>query len=433
MSPNKTSLAELVKTSSLTSLALLSVVAGGAFLRVEGADGTPAPAPSSGAVATPTASAAGSNAAPAATPRGGRRDGADFGPLPAIHAPVANTLPGLLGKPLRWKATGVLVRPQHDPTHFLYSVKDPTIFRYKDQWHVYATAFMVSGPAAAALLNPAGGTPTAGPGRGGGGGWSMVHLSFADWKDAPNAKLFYLDTVPGFGGYKCAPEVFYFTPQKKWYFIFQTQRPAYCTSETPDDPKSWTAPQPFFGPDIRTPRLPIDYHCIGDGKHMYLFFTGDDGNFYRSRTTYAEFPRGFSQPVVAMRGTRNTVFEASFTYRIKGTDKYLTCVEALSPTRFYRAYVADQLDGEWYPVEGFDTFEKPFAGIRNITFEEGVEPWTGQVSHGEMVREGNDERMILDPDHLLFLYQGIADAENRGDYGRLPYKLGLLRAVKDEK
>jgi hypothetical protein len=387
---------------------------------------------SAAAVATPATSATVSNTAPAAAPRGGRRSGPDLGPLPEIHAPVPNTLPGLLGKPLKWKSTGVLVRPQNDPTHFLYSIKDPTIFRYKDKWQIYATAFMVSGPAAAGLLNPNTNSPAAGPRRGGGGGWSMVHLSFADWKDAPNAKLFYMDTVPGFGGYKCAPEVFYFAPQKKWYFIFQTQRPAYCTSDTPDDPKSWTAPQQFFTPDIRTPNLPIDYHCIGDGEHMYLFFTGDDGNFYRSRTTYTEFPKGFSKPVVAMRGTRNTVFEASFTYRIKGTDKYLTCVEALSPTRFYRAYVADKLDGEWYPVEGFDTFEKPFAGIRNMTFEEGVEPWSGQVSHGEMIREENDERMILDPDNLMFLYQGIANADNRGDYGRLPYKLGLLRAVKDQ-
>ena len=49
-----------------------------------------------------------------------------------------------------------------------------------------------------------------------------------------------------------------------------------------------------------------------------------------------------------------------------------------------------------------------------------------------MVREGNDERMILDPDNLMFLYQGIANADNRGDYGRLPYKLGLLRAVKEQ-
>jgi len=258
----------------------------------------------------------------------------------------------------------------------------------------------------------------------------MVHLSFADWKDAPNARLFYMDTVPGFGGYKCAPEVFYFAPQKKWYFIFQTQPPAYCTSETPNDPKSWSAPQPFFAQGTPLPRLPIDYHCIGDGEHMYLFFTGDDGNFYRSRTTYAEFPKGFSNPVIAMRGTRATVFEGSLTYKIKGTDKYLTCVEALSPTRFYRAYIADKLDGEWYPVAGLDTFEQPFAGSKNMTFDEGVAPWTGQVSHGEMVRDGNDERMILDPNNLMFLFQGISDADNRGDYGRLPYRLGLLRASR---
>ncbi|MFM1944400.1 MAG: hypothetical protein RI897_3382 [Verrucomicrobiota bacterium] len=362
--------------------------------------------------------------------RGERRGGPDLGALPEIHTPVPNTLPGLLGKPLQWRSSGALIGPQNDSTHFLYSVKDPTVFRYQNRWEVYATAFMVSGPAAAALLNPDAAPSVAGQRRGNSGGWSMVHLSFADWNDAPGTDLFYMDTVPGFGGYKCAPEVFYFAPTKTWYYIFQTQRPAYCTTETPDDPKSWTAPQQFFTPDIPTPRLPIDYHCIGDGKNMYLFFTGDDGNFYRSQTTYAEFPKGFTSPVVAMRGTRDTVFEASFTYKIKGVDKYLTCVEALSPTRYYRAYVADTLDGEWFPVEGFDTFERPFAGINNVTFEEGVEPWTGQVSHGEMVREGNDERMILDPNNLLFLYQGIADADNRGDYGRLPYRLGLLRAVK---
>jgi hypothetical protein len=391
-------------------------------------------APTPGAAEAPNASAT-APAANAASARAGRREergGPNLGPFPEIHAPVPNTLPGLLGKPLKWKSTGVLISPQNDPTHFLYSVKDPSVFRHQDRWHIYATAFMVSGPAAAAFLNPGSSPSPAGERRGGPGGWNMVYAGFADWKDAPDAKLFYMDTVPGFSGYRCAPEVFYFAPQKKWYYIFQTQRPAYSTSQTPDDPTSWTVPEQFFTPDIPTPRLPIDYHCIGDGEHMYLFFTGDDGNFYRSRTTYAEFPGGFSSPVIAMRGTRETVFEGSFTYKIKGMDKYLTCVEALSPTRYYRAYVADRLDGEWYPVEGFDTFQKPFAGSHNVTFEEGVEPWTGQVSHGELIREGNDERMILDPDNLMFLYQGIADADNRGDYGRLPYRLGLLRAVKSE-
>jgi hypothetical protein len=361
-------------------------------------------------VAAPTTGAAASNAAPAGARRGGRRGGLDLGPLPEIHAAVPNTLPGLLGKPIKWKSTGILVAPQNDATHTLHSVKDPTISFIDGKWEIYATAHMTS-PQANNTFN-------------------MIHVSFADWKDAPSAKLFYMDTVPGFGSYKCAPEMFYFTPQKKWYFTFQTGPPAYCTSETPGDPTSWTKPQAFFGPGMNLPW--IDFHFIGDREYMYMFFTGDNGNFYRSRTTYADFPKGFSTPVVAMRGNRNTVFEAGFTYKIKGVDKYLTCVEALGAGRYYRAYVADKLDGEWYPVEGFDTPAQPFAGKANVTFEDGVTPWSGQVSHGEMVREVNDERMILDPDNLMFLYQGISDADNRGDYGRLPYKLGLLRAVKGE-
>ena len=47
-----------------------------------------------------------------------------------------------------------------------------------------------------------------------------------------------------------------------------------------------------------------------------------------------------------------------------------------------------------------------------------------------MVRDSNDERMILDPNNLLFLYQGLAESESKGDYGALPYKLGLLRVAK---
>ncbi len=271
-----------------------------------------AEAKNAAAIGAPAAPVATANAAPAEARRSGQRTGPDLGPLPELHAPVPNTSPGLLGKPLKWKSTGVLVAPQNDPTHFLYSVKDPTVFKCQDKWHVYATAFMVSGPAAATLLNPDADQPAAGERRGDRGGWSMVYLNFADGKDAPNARLFYRDTVPRFGGYRCAPEVFYFAPQKKWYSIFQTQRPAYSISETPDDPRSWTAPQQFFTPDIPTPRLPIDYPCIGDGEHMYLFFTGDDGNFYRRRTTYAEFPKGFGAPVIAMRGTRE-ITSCSFT------------------------------------------------------------------------------------------------------------------------
>jgi hypothetical protein len=415
---------------SLKTRALLALLLGGsaAFSPSSWAQPAAAPAttPPPAAGATPPAAP---GAAPAAAPgaRGGRapRPVVDFGPLPEIHAPVPNTLPGLLGKPLKWKSTAPLVVPQNDDTHFLFSIKDPTIAFIDGKWEIYATANMVMGPQAAALSKPDAVRPREGT-------FNMVHLSFADWKDAPKAKLFYMDAA-GFTGYKCAPELFYFAPQKKWYFIFQTQAPVYCTSDTPGDPTSWTKPEPFFAADMyrqSMPNLPIDYHFIGDGEHMYMFFTGDDGNFYRSRTTYAEFPKGFSKPVVAMRGTRNSVFEAGFTYKIKGTNKYLTLVEAMGAPRYYRAYVADKLDGEWYPIEGFDTPEKPFAGRANVTFEAGVEPWSYQVSHGELIRETNDERMVLDPNNLMFLYQGLAEADSKAPYGALAYKLGLLRAEK---
>jgi len=384
------------------------------------APAAPAAAPSNAGAAAATAPT--TTTAPATgRGRGGRggggggrgaRGGANLGPAPEIHAAVPNTLPGLLGKPIKWVSTAPLVVPVNDATHTVHSIKDPTISFIDGKWEIYATAHLTS-PATNNNFN-------------------MIHVSFTDWKDAAKAPLFYMDTNSNFTAYKCAPEMFYFSPQKKWYFTFQSQPPMFCNSDKPGDPNSWTKPQPFFGQGVAIPGNPgIDFHFIGDGQYMYMFFTGDDGNVYRSRTTYADFPQGFSNPTYAIAGTRNTVFEAGFAYKIKGVEKCLFCVEGLGAGRYYSAYVADKLDGEWYPVEGFNTPQKPFAGKANMTFEEGVQPWTGQVSHGEMVRDSNDESMILDPNNLQFLYQGISDADNNGNYGLLKYKLGLLRAAKE--
>ena len=305
--------------------------------------------------------------------------------------------------PLKWTSSGVLVSPVSDDTHTIVSVKDPTIVRYNDLWHIYATVYSTSDRT-----------------------WNMVYLNFKDWADAPNAKLNFVDQNPNLRGYHCAPSLFYFTPHEKWYLVFQSQQPQYCTTDDITDVKSWTAPQNFFErlPES-APRLPIDYHVICDDTHAYLFFTGDNGRFYRCRTRIEDFPKGMSDPEIAIEDSRNNLFEASITYKIKGTDTYLTLIEALSPARYYRAWTSDRLDGEWTPVPDADTWQKPFAGINNVTFEEGVTPWTRDISHGEMIRDGYDEKMILDPNNLQLLYQG-RDPESGGNYSLLPYRLGLL-------
>ena len=313
--------------------------------------------------------------------------------------------------PLKWKASGKLLTPKPDEGHPSLSVKDPTVVFYNNKWHVYATSAM-------------------------NGSWTMQYFSFSDWSEAPDATPTYIDVNPALRGYHCAPHLFYFTPQDKWYFIFQSQQPQYCTTDDITDVTSWTAPKDFFQgkPESLGRNQWIDYHMIADDTHIYLFFTGDDGRFWRSRTTIKEFPNGMSDPELAIQESRNDLFEGSITYKIKGSDYYITLIEALSPTRYYRAWISKDLNGEWTPLEGADSFETPFAGTNNVTFEDGVEPWTREFSHGEMLRDGYDEKMIIDPENLQFLFQGNDTTGGRrggrGGYNSLPYRLGLLTAEK---
>jgi enterochelin esterase-like enzyme len=304
--------------------------------------------------------------------------------------------------PFQWISSDMLVKPVSDASHELLSVKDPTVVYHDGRWHVYATTANTKGH------------------------WSMVYLSFRDWSEAANAKPYYLDSNPNLRGYHCAPQVFYFRPHKKWYLIYQSQHPQYSTTNDISEPETWSKPMSFFSDKPGSaPHLWIDYWVICDDTHAYLFFTGDNGLLYRSRTTIGEFPQGMSDPKIAIEETRDVLFEGSMTYKIKGTTKYLTLVEALSPNRFYRAFIADRLDGEWIPLAEAETHEQPFAGINNVTFEEGVEPWTSEISHGELIRDGNDETLTIDPANLRMLYQG-RDPASGGPYHALPYRLGLL-------
>jgi hypothetical protein len=315
-----------------------------------------------------------------------------------------------LTTPLKWKSSGVLVSPISDEAHTIVSVKDPTVVRYNDLWHIYATAYSTSART-----------------------WTMVYLNFKDWSEAPDARLTHIDVNPALTGYHCAPHLFYFTPHQKWYLIFQSQQPQYCTADDISRPETWTAPQDFFDRlPASTPRLPIDYHVICDDTHAYLFFTGDNGRFYRSRTTIEDFPKGMSDPEIAIQDSRDNLFEGSITYKIKGSNTYLTLIEALSPARYYRAWISDSLDGEWTPVPGADSWETPFAGTNNVTFADEVGPWTRDISHGELIRDGYDERMILDLNNLQMLHQG-RDPASGGNYSLLPYRLALLTLDRSEQ
>jgi len=324
--------------------------------------------------------------------------------IAAAHDAAAEGWSAFQDGKFSWRAAGPLVAPQAGAGDPAISVKDPTIVRDGDRWHMFCTVRFASGKV------------------------DIEYSSFADWKDAdaaPRHRLRLHDQ------YYCAPQVFYFRPQRRWYLIYQIADknhdppfgPACSTTTALGDPKSWSAPRWLF-PQGSPKRKWLDFWVIGDRTKAHLFYTSLDGRMWRSETRLADFPGGWSEPQVALQAD---LFEASHTYKLQGLDQYLTIVEAQGDRRrYYKAYLADRLEGPWRPLA--DRRDKPFAAFANVHQNKG---WTTNISHGELLRSGVDETMEVDPANLRMLFQGASDAEYRGNpYGKIPWRLGILEMAR---
>ncbi|MGC4092982.1 MAG: non-reducing end alpha-L-arabinofuranosidase family hydrolase [Polyangiaceae bacterium] len=312
-----------------------------------------------------------------------------------------------LAPSLSWSSTPQLISPVSDATHDLRAVKDPSIVRYNDKWHVYASSVSTAGA------------------------YSMVYTSFSDFNEAASAPVYYMNNTPGFAGYTAAPQLFYFTPQKKWYLVYQAGPPMFSTADAPDDPTRWTAPAPFFASEpaiVKQNGGWLDFWVICDDASCHLFFTNNHGHWYTSKTPIGQFPNGFSDPVVVMQDNNSgRMFEATNVYKMNGTGQYLALIESFDQTsnnkRYFRSWVSNSLDGPWFPWQASGSF--PYAGLSNVHFD-GT-PWSNDISHGEMIRAGYDEKLAVEPCNMRFLYQGAdPNADNGGDYNKIPWRLGLI-------
>ncbi len=322
-------------------------------------------------------------------------------------AAVANTK-DLLSGCFQWEASAPLISPEDRDGDHYYSIKDPSVLQYEGQWHLFCTI------------------------RGQKRSHQIEYVSFRDWPSIARARR---ETLRLTDGYFCAPQVFFFEPQKKWYLVYQivdesrtpALQPAFSTSTDITDPSSWTPPELLFSGSSQGVKGWIDFWVVCDNRKAHLFFTTLDGRMWRSEAPLSEFPNGWRQPRVVLE---DDIYEASHTYRLKGLDKYLTIVEAQAPAgrRYYKAYLADALDGAWTPLAA--SADRAFAWPGNVRFPE--EPWTDSFSHGELLRDGYDQTLTVDPEKLRFLFQGVSDANRQGKiYGQIPWSLGLLSPVPE--
>ncbi len=295
--------------------------------------------------------------------------------------------------------------------HPWIAVKDPSIVRFEGEWHLFCSLRK---------------------NKTGQGRIRIGYCRFSDWSDAADADWQVLDLTLDYHG---APQIFYFQPQKKWYLIYQAADesrglkygPCYSTTTNIHDATSWTKPEPLYVvPDGQ--KAGLDFWVICDDRHAHLLFTSLDGHMWHSQTELAQFPdRGWSPQKVVLEAD---IFEASHTYRLKGSEKYATLVEAQNGRRrYFKLFTAAHPAGPWEPLAA--TRDKPAVSVVNVVNQN--ESWATSYSHGEFIRAGYDQRLEIDPQPLRLLFQGASDQEyQQGGYGDITWRLGLLDLVEPQ-
>lgn len=292
------------------------------------------------------------------------------------------------------------------PEHAWLAIKDPSIVRYADRWHLFCT-----------LRKD----------KEGDGRIRIGYLSFQDWSQAKDADWNVLSLTMGYHG---APQIFYFEPHRRWYLIYQAEDktrglkygPCFSTNDDITHPNSWTLPEPLYVVKEGT-NAGLDFWVICDDEKAHLFFTTLNGMMWRAETSLNDFPdKGWSDPKVVLRAD---IFEASHTYRLRGRNQFITIVEAQAgKRRYFKSYVSDKLDGEWTALAG--SREKPLVAPINVVNQE--DSWATSYSHGEFIRTAHNQNLEIDPENLQLLFQGVSDEEyQRGSYGQIPWRLGMLQ------
>ena len=287
-----------------------------------------------------------------------------------------------------WYVDARVINHRQAAPYDYYAAKDPTIVYYGGKYHVFYTGANQSG------------------------GWQMLYTSASTISDLKNAPRTYMSKIGE--SYFCAPEVFYFEPQKLWYLVYQdgTYGAAYSTTTNIADPNSWSGPKSFG----ISGNMGWDYYIICDDSYAYMYNTPDNGsgNLYVRKTSLSNFPKSWSAPSVAISNT----FEGSEVYKSLADGKYYLLVEDQKDGRYYELWTSSNAGGPWTQVA------EKWAWRGNLSYN--ADKWTTNVSHGELIRAGYNQKLeINDINKVDFLIQGTTSTS--GEYQKIIWDLGVIR------
>lgn len=278
------------------------------------------------------------------------------------------------------------------------SVKDPSMVFYNNAWHIFYTAR-------------------------GNNEYTTGYVSSANFENLNNAPRFQLEQIRGKERYGCAPQIFYFTPQMKWYLIYQNRdlnyQPVFSTNMEISNPELWSPYQNLIEKDSK--KKWIDFWIISDENKVYLFYTEAHGGVQVRTTNITDFPSGWGKS----KKVFDNVHEAVHIYKVKDKKEFHMIYELnTNGVRSFGLAKSNKLDGNWQKVSD------KYATGNQLKFSNETKVWTEMVSHGEVLRSGYDEKMEYDPNNCRWLIQGILESELNDDYPSLPWKLGIIQKVK---
>ena len=77
--------------------------------------------------------------------------------------------------------------------------------------------------------------------------------------------------------------------------------------------------------------------------------------------------------------------------------------------------------------------EAYYGGSHEVHSELRDSGYVPFLSHGELIRDGYDETLTVDPDNLRFIFQGMWDKDKSGKgYGQFQWRIGMLTPVASE-
>ncbi len=293
-----------------------------------------------------------------------------------------------------WLLKDVVLSHGVDDTFHETAIKDPSIVYFENSWHIFYTA--------------------RGKGR-----YSIGYSSSPSLSQFANAERHQLKLSVDVSRIDCAPQIFYFTPHKLWYLIFQTTeanyQPAFSTNSSLANPNNWTKSQNLVQKD--TSEKWIDFWVICDDTHAYLFYTQEHNEVFVRTTKLENFPSQWGDAIKVFSG----VHEAVHVYSVPAENRFIMVYEiSTDGVRSFGLATAAHLTGPWKDTgHEFASGSMLIPGhVRNI--------WTEMVSHGEAIRSGYNEKFEVESENGEWIIQGMMKHDMNKEYAELPWKIGLI-------